>query len=149
MPRVRRVAKRRRDYTTQEIKLLTTGVSLTTRFGTVHNGRANMPALRDAWNELRDELMDQWIAEHPFSRPFSWLLFEATEPRLRTAGEQRMESAEAARKRELGNYRYCYFEDLNTRLGAEETRGNEAEWETEKQYLCRLNLLTDGERALL
>jgi hypothetical protein len=151
MPRVRRKAKRRNDYTSQEIKLLTTGVSLTTRFGAVHKGTGDMVALREAWGDLRDELMDQWIAEYPFSRPFAWLLFDATEPRQRTTGEQLMESMELVKSRGLygGDYRLCYFENLNVRLGAEETRYGEGNWETEKQYLCRLNLLTESERALL
>ena len=149
MPRVKRIAKRRREYPPNEIQLLLTGVALTTRFGALHKGQGDKAGLRQLWEELRDELLDQWISEHPFTRPFAWLLFDAKEPRLRTVGEQRIESLEAAQKRGLGEYRLCHFENLNRRLGAEETRGSEGEWETEKQYLCRLNLLADSERALL
>jgi len=149
MPNIRRRAKRRNDYTVEERKLLSCGVSLVTRFGTFHNGRGDKEALRLAWNDLRDEIMEEWIAANPFSRPWAWLYFDATEPRQRTVGEQRMESQQWAKGRKLGNYRLCWFEDLNKRLGAEETRYNEGDWETERQYLARIGALTESEIALL
>jgi hypothetical protein len=150
MPRVRRKAKRRPEYTRQERNMLTHGSSFTCpRFGTYRRANINWPILTAAWRDLEGELLPEWIAENPFTRPVGWLLFDAKKPRLRTVGEQRIESVEAAEKRGLGDLRLCFFEELNQRLGAEETRYDEQNWETEKQYLCRLNLLTESERALL
>ena len=151
MPRIKRRAKRRREYHSEEIKLLQTGVSLMTRFGAIHKGYGDFAGLREAWNELRGELMEQWIAEHPFTRPWAWLLFDAVAPRLRTVGEQRMESQQEVEARGLygGDYRRCYFQTLNHRLGAEETRTSEGDWETEQQYLSRIGALTESELALL
>jgi hypothetical protein len=38
-------------------------------------------ALREIWTELREELLDIWIAERPGTRPAAWWLFDA--PRWR------------------------------------------------------------------
>src|SRR6185369_5385211 len=144
MPRVKRLKKlRRAGYEPGHVDELLTGLSIGATFGHMRRHRCDYVAMRAAWNELRDDLLPAWIAEHPFTRPVAFWLFDASQPRLRTVGEQRLESIEGAKKRELGDLRLCFFEELNTRIGAEETRGNQGEWETEKQYLCRLNLLTD------
>jgi hypothetical protein len=36
---------------------------------------------RAAWDDLRDDLLPEWIAEHPGRRPFGWWAFDAIEPR--------------------------------------------------------------------
>src|SRR3954466_9433161 len=118
MPRVKRIAKRRRDYSSSEINTLMAGVAPTTRFGALHKGTADLAAMREAWEDLRDELLPLWIAAHPFSRPLGWLLFDTTQPRLRVVGEQAIEAAEFQATRGT-NYRLCYFEGLNIRLGFE------------------------------
>lgn len=33
------------------------------------------------WEDVRDELLPQWIREHPGTRPFAWWRDEAPEPR--------------------------------------------------------------------
>jgi hypothetical protein len=148
MPRVKRRAKRRRDYTKQEINLLTTGISLTTRFGALHKGLADMAAMREAWDDLRDELLPQWIESHPFSRPIGWLLFDATQPRIAVVGEAALESLEWTRSH--SDYRQHDFFALNHRLGIEDnSRDSEAAFESEKQYLTRIGALTESELALL
>jgi hypothetical protein len=38
-------------------------------------------ALREVWREVADDLLDQWIAERPGTRPYGWWLFDA--PRWR------------------------------------------------------------------
>ncbi|MCC6228523.1 MAG: hypothetical protein IT432_04775 [Phycisphaerales bacterium] len=36
---------------------------------------------RRAWEELRDELLPEFIREHPLTRPWAWWRFDAPEPR--------------------------------------------------------------------
>jgi hypothetical protein len=36
---------------------------------------------REAWHDLRDEILTEWIREHPFTRPRSWWEFDAPEMR--------------------------------------------------------------------
>jgi hypothetical protein len=43
---------------------------------------ADHRALRPAWEAARDELLPQWIKEHPGTRPFAWRGIDAPEPRL-------------------------------------------------------------------
>jgi hypothetical protein len=152
MPRVKRLKKNRRaSYEKGHAEQLLEGMSIGASFGNMRRGRCDCKAMRAAWDDLRNDLLPPWITDHPFERPVAFWLFDAKEPRLRTAGEQRIESMELVKKRGLygGSLRLCFFEELNIRLGAEETRGNEGEWETERQYLCRIGALTDSELALL
>jgi hypothetical protein len=105
--------------------------------------------MRAAWLDVYDELMPIWVAEHPFTRPLCFWLFDATAPRVRVVGEQRIESEQWARERGA-DFRRSYFERLNERLGYPSTQWPETgEYESEKQYLCRLGLLFDSERELL
>src|SRR6476620_8771601 len=98
MPRVRRKAKRRPEYTRQERFMLTHGVSFTCpRFGSYRRDSINWPVLEAAWRDLEGELLSQWIAEHPFTRPVGWLLFDAKQPRLPVIGEQELEALEWSR----------------------------------------------------
>jgi hypothetical protein len=153
MPRItRRKKNRRAGYNKAQIAQLLHGVAVSpsSAFGALHKGMADMNAMRAAWDELRDELIDEWVSQHPFSRPLGWLLFDATEPRIRVIGEQRIEAMEAAAKRNLGDgFRQCFFKSLNTRLGYEDTRGDEGAWESEEQYLTRIGALLPAELELI
>ena len=46
-----------------------------------HTGLAavHVDAVREAWQALRDELLPQYIREHPGQRPFAWWAFDAPE----------------------------------------------------------------------
>lgn len=149
MPRVTRRKKLRREgYNKHQIGQLTHGApcSPMAAFGCLHKGMADMVAMRAAWEDLRDELLPQWIADNPFTRPMGWLLFDATEPRIRVVCEQALEAKEVAEQlKKRGDFRHCYFKSLNVRLDAEDTRGDESAFETEKQYLARLGTLTPAE----
>lgn len=149
MPRVRRKAKRRNDYHPEEIKQLTTGVSLMNpRFGTWHRQKINWPVLKAAWRDLESDLLPEWIAENPFTRPVAYWLFDAKQPRLPVVGEQKLEALEWSRSQ--CHFRQYFFFNVNRRLGIDDgSRDSEAAFESEKQYLQRLDLLTDGERDLL
>jgi hypothetical protein len=79
MPRVRRIARRRNDYTDQEHRVLLTGVPISpvsTRFGHPRTSW-NIDEIRVAWNELGGELRERWespeFAYHrgQHSRPFA------------------------------------------------------------------------------
>jgi hypothetical protein len=149
MPRVRRKKKMRLDYTRQERNMLTHGVSFTCpRFGCFRRNNINWPVLEAAWRDLEAEILPEWIVSNPFTRPVGWLLFDAKQPRLPVVGEQAIESLEWSR--EHCHSRQYFFFDINRRLHIDDGSNNSEElFESEKQYLCRLNLLTDGERALL
>ncbi len=147
MPRNLRRTRFRKTRDPQEIKLLTHGVSLTTRFGIAIKLR-DREGLRALWSELRDELLGEWVAEHPFTRPFAWLLFEATEPRLPVSGEAAAEAHEWTGAH--NHFRQHCFLGINRLLGIEDdSRDSKAAFESEKQYVIRLGLLTDAELALL
>lgn len=148
MPNIRRRAKRRNDYTMQEKSLLSSGVSLNTRFGCLHKGKADLDAMREAWNNLRDELLPEWIESHPFSRPVAYWLFDASLPRIAVVGEQLLEALEWSDAHR--HYRQHFFFGLNRRLGIDDgSRDSQAAFESEQQYLIRCELLTAGERDLL
>jgi hypothetical protein len=146
MPRMRRRSKPHRGYSPEDIKQLLTGVSLSRRFGVIHKRLADLAAMQAAWDQLRDSLLPAWVAQNPFSRPLVYWLFDATEPREHVIGEQKLEAIEHAIQGPRRTFRLCYFESLNDRLGVPTELG---EYESESQYLRRLNLLFDSERELL
>jgi hypothetical protein len=143
MPRITRRQKKRQALTPNQVKLLTTGVSMTDpRWGTWVKPR-DRQAARAAWEENRSELLADWIRCHPCTRPVAFYQWDAVEPRQRIAGEQQPANESTDFRLSVG------FGGLNARLGAEDTRGNEGDWETEKQYLARIGALTPAELALL
>jgi hypothetical protein len=79
--------------------------------------------LREAWTLLRDELLQEHIAQQPGSRPWAWWQWEAPED-MRQIGEDRT-------KLSCGR---VYVSPI---------------YETEAAYLARLNLLTAAERMVL
>ena len=85
MPRVRRRPKRRRiGYTKGQVEHLLSGYqSCGDDFGREVRGTLDVEAMREAWITLRDELLPQWIAENPGTRPYAWWQFDAPERRQR------------------------------------------------------------------
>ena len=148
MPRVLRRVKRRREYTPNQIKFLTTGVSMSEpEWGMPHKGTARWPVIRAAWEELREQLLPAWIAEHPCSRPVAFWWFDAKEPRVRVAGEAKIEAAEHAKTE--NHYMDGYYRSLNRRLGIVYTAADESDLESERQYLRRIGAMTEAELKLL
>lgn len=41
---------------------------------------------RAAWNALRDDVLIEWVKQHPGTRPLWWWLFDAPEPQRRRLG---------------------------------------------------------------
>ena len=44
----------------------------TTSRGRVLNSQFDHDAMRRAWDDLRDELLSDWIRERPGTRPYAW-----------------------------------------------------------------------------
>jgi hypothetical protein len=86
-------------------------------------------ALRLAWEQLRDELLAEHVAEHPGSRPWAWWRWDAPEPRRQVRpgpepiGPPTWYGMPA-------RYRGIPPDDM---------------YESERAYLTRLNLLRAGE----
>lgn len=103
MPRVMRRAKQRRaGLTAAHINQLLSGFDLLgTAFGDDKRKPCDRDAMRAAWESLRDELLPQWIAEKPGSRPWAWWIFDAPERRQRV-GTWRVRAG--AVKNNLGHF---------------------------------------------
>lgn len=88
MTRVRRVPKHRRlvDLPEDLVTYLTTGDYHGGDFDTfqVAGGvlRGNFAHIRDLWGDHGEAILDEWIDEHPGSRPFAWWVCVAPAPRL-------------------------------------------------------------------
>jgi hypothetical protein len=95
---------------------------------------------REAWGELREELLPAFIREHPFSRPWAWWCFDAPEPR------REAEDGDGADPCAFGTPRWWaeYREGTPT---ASLPPGQLCE--SQRAYLVRLGLLTDHERELI
>ena len=92
--------------------------------------------------------MEEWVAANPFTRPLGYWEVDADQPRLPVSGEAAIEARDWMEAHQ--HYRQYSFLWLNWRLGIDDdSRNSEAAFESEKQYLIRLDLLTDAERALL
>jgi hypothetical protein len=100
---------------------------------------------REAWERLGDELLEAWIEKHPFSRPWAWWRFAATEMRRCTSGEHPYDLYE--RMGEKFNRRYSFGRPAFSLR--HDRYGYDSKFESERDYLIRLDLLTDHERQLL
>lgn len=89
MPTLRRIAKRQREELTKVQRChLLTGWCV----GGMVNGRRHGFQTREeflaAWEEHRDELMQEFIAKAPGQRPFAWWLARGIERPLSEAGRE-------------------------------------------------------------
>ena len=148
MPKLKRRQKRRREYDEVERESFLSGVTFTNRYSPLHRLRITKEEWRAAWHELRDELMPEWIEAHPFTRPLGYWEADADQPRLPVDGEAAIEARDWMEAHH--HYRQYSFLWLNWRLGVtDDSRDEKAPFESEPQYLIRLDLLTDEERKLL
>lgn len=93
-----------------------------------------------AWADVRDELLPQWIKDHPGSRPFSWWGEEAPESRRRIGGTG--EISEDSPRIEFGA-------PGPTTWWAGVLPGDPPTYESQAAYLQRHNLLTPPEKKWL
>ena len=161
MPRFKRRAMIRREsaYTDAHVDQLRTGHDFTGHgFGHRHRGECDDAAMREAWSELRDDILADWIAERPGSRPWAWWAFDATEPRRRIDGKphpfdnrarerlvDQHRTPDDDRRRLTGAYRLA----LGVPSVSIVADDGEAGYETEAEYLDRLGLLIGGEREAM
>ena len=68
MPRRSKLRRRSSGWSDLHIEILRTGADYFDEFPEADR--------QQAWNELRKEIMQQWLTEHPGLRPFSWWLFD-------------------------------------------------------------------------
>ena len=86
MPRVmRRPHRRRSTWGEGHIDQLLSGhgFSFTDNFGDASRGTLDTEMVREAWSDLGEELLAQWIGERPCSRPWCWWYLDARERRRR------------------------------------------------------------------
>lgn len=144
MPRgIRRRAKARSEWTREQRQQLLTGFE---HFGQGFGREGSiyrpfdLDLAREAWEELREELLSEFIRERPFARPWAWWLFDAPEPRREAAEGEDNPDAEnwLGSPAWWANYRERPSADALASHGCESFRA----------YLTRLRLLTDSERAI-
>lgn len=152
MPRVLRKGKRRsRGYNATHIEHLRSGFSV---YGL--SGFDTEDALRWGWVDLKAEVMRQWIADKPFSRPFAWWACDAPARRERIDGGQhphddplwcaQAEANKQAFPHSGVDFYTLYFGKPRVLLFISDD--HRAKYESEREYLTRLNLLTPEEVEL-
>lgn len=99
------------------------------------NWRALADEIRDAWMAMRDEILPAWIAEHPGCRPWAWWVFDAPERRRCISGQHPYDDPAWRGEKRLtfGKPSWHTF----------------AQFESQVQYLHRLDLLTPAELAAM
>lgn len=134
MPRVRRRPKSRREgIEDKHVQYLLTGFWYVRPFPFADDEAEQ----REVWNELRDELLPDWIAESPGTRPWAWWQFDAPERRRRINGAHPFDNPErSASQNRLWFGRPAVYVCRDD---------SEARYETEREYLTRLNLLLPEE----
>ena len=68
MPRVTRVSKRFQGWNETTVFILRTGLDFFDELPESHR--------HQAWRDLKNEIMPQWLTEHPGARPLAWWLFD-------------------------------------------------------------------------
>jgi hypothetical protein len=88
MTRVRRVAKVRREPLSDAMRRHLLSGEYPTRgdFGSWVEVFDKSTDQRGRWQEHGDDLLAEWIADHPGTRPWAWWRFDAPEPRHRLGG---------------------------------------------------------------
>jgi hypothetical protein len=144
MPRVRKQSKRRRTtWGHWHVEQLLTGMPFFPEecFGSDCglDGDVDWAEMQRAWESLRDTLLPQWIRERPGSRPYAWWCFDAPERRRRIDGKPHPfdRPGRTDKRLSFGRPRAIFVEDAG------------AEYETERAYLERLDLLTAAEKKVL
>lgn len=145
MPRgIKRRAKAKMEWTREQRRQLLTGFEFFGQgFGRDGSDRRplDLNLAREAWEELRDELLPEFSRENPFSRPWAWWCFDAPEPRREAADGGSGDDAEAW----LGSPAWWARFRETTSATSRASRG----CESFREYLTRLDLLTVEERELI
>lgn len=119
----------------------------------VENDPTALKRMREDWNRYRDELLREWIASRPGSRPFAWWLFDATGRRETIDGS--VHPFDRPERRKLCDEWHARYPRVgHDRLFYELFYGRPrivvgegmVHYESEREYLARLGLLTRDER---
>jgi len=150
MPRVKKRPKRRRQITADHRRALRTGHSFTSRFD------ANTGTMREVWQDLRGDILREWIRANSGSRPWAWWQFDAPERRKRIDGKphpflnpERQAIVEQAEADNPGYRRRVMRLSFGMPCVFITPDDWEATFELEAEYLDRLGLLTPAERKAL
>lgn len=93
-----------------------------------------------AWDYHGERLLAEWVEEHPGSRPFAWWLIDHGKERPVIDGRPTAQQFAAACREDIGGRVTFGFLHMHTEPPLQED---------ETDYLDRLQLLTDTERAAL
>jgi hypothetical protein len=148
--RVRRRAKERLEPLSETVQhfLLTGNYPERSQFELwVEVWLLNDEQKRQRWEEHRDELLAEWGAAHPATRPWAWWRYEALEPRQCVSGAELLLPTLAP-----GDWQWCWKEDFGI-PGFVQCRPDGfdglPEVESEAAYLDRHRLLSRAERSQL
>lgn len=111
--------------------------------------QADAPAMKAAWVGLEGTILPIWVQYRPGTRPAAWWLFAAPERRQRIDGKPHpFDNPERAAKIErvgyVGDMNQLCFGKPNFLIVRDDF---DARYETEADFLARLNLLREGEAA--
>ncbi len=91
------------------------------------------------------EILKDWIAESPGSRPWAWWEVTAPETRRQIKGIEILDEWPGDLVYDFGIPVYS----ASYHLGESKNKIKESDFESEAAYLKRLNLLTESEKKLL
>lgn len=139
MPRKPRLKRHPRGWTDEHRLVLQHGSDYFEVFGS--DSQQAHTLKRKAWLELGKEILQDWIAEHPGSRPWGWWEFQTPQGGRREclSGTHPHDDPQNDLPREshFGTPRYLRPEDM------------EAQFETQREFLERLQQLRPSEVANL
>jgi hypothetical protein len=133
MPRRSKLRRRSSGWSDLHIEILKSGHDFFDEFP--------KPDREQAWNELRKEILDEWLQNHPGTRPFAWWAFDMPKGTRR----QRIDD-----RHPHDDPRYDLPKDLHfgcPRCLRECDIGGR--YESQEAYLRRLSLLTAAELKFL
>jgi Rad3-related DNA helicase len=133
MPRVTRVSKRFQGWNETTVFILRTGLDFFDELPESHR--------QQAWKELQKEIMEQWLTEHPGTRPWAWWRFDlpAGTRRQRINGLHPHDDPSYSLEKKLW-YGLPQYQRPCDLMGL---------YESEASFLKRLSLLTTAELKVL
>lgn len=150
MPRPRRKGRERCNYTERHYQQLKDGWFGFGGFSGCCYPPSRVPpevmaAAREGWEQLRDEIMEAWIAERPGTRPWAWWEWDAPERRrcIEGPGHHCMRNPNAPEWTKRLTF------GVPTVLGGDDFDNPDSVYESERDYLERLGFIDFHERQLL
>ncbi|OHB54670.1 MAG: hypothetical protein A2Y12_19105 [Planctomycetes bacterium GWF2_42_9] len=103
--------------------------------------------VKELWDNYKAGILEQWIEEHPCSRPEKWWEFDTTENRLRLGGIGKHNEYSPCFKN--GIPKSWYPSKDNSPPWSKSSIPDPPCFESQAAYLQRLNLLTPAEKQHL